>query len=394
MRARTLSRLITPCSLVAALAAVCALLLPAPAPAAVGTTCGSRDARLEPAAGVYFGASIDWSTDTIARYARRVGRRPATAVYFTDVPMSPRQARFLDKAVAQVRDDGGLLLLTLEPRRGLSRVTRAVARSLAIRVARYERSGVPVMVRFAHEMNGSWYPWAQRPAEYVTTFRRVASELHRRTRQAAMLWAPNYGGGYPFAGGRYQAAAGSADARALDTNGDGIVTQTDDPYSPFYPGDRYVDWVGMTLYHFGNTYPWGENEVPEAGKFAALLTGSYRGLNGDETAVPDFYRDWAVRHRKPLAIPETGALYAPGRGGAGQLAVKRAWWSQAFSAEVRRRFPRLRMLNWFEWDKHEVEINGRVDWTATTSPAVRSAFRRALPSWLRFADALAPCRRG
>jgi len=42
------------------------------------------------------------------------------------------------------------------------------------------------------------------------------------------------------------------------------------------------------------------------------------------------------------------------------------------------------MINWFEWDKYEVEVHARVDWTATKVPAVRTAFTAQLPRWLRF----------
>ena len=31
--------------------------------------------------------------------------------------------------------------------------------------------------------------------------------------------------------------------RALDTNGNGRLDNEDDPYSPYYPGDAWVDWV-------------------------------------------------------------------------------------------------------------------------------------------------------
>ena len=55
----------------------------------------------------------------------------------------------------------------------------------------------------------------------------------------------------------------------------------------------------MSLYHWGNTYPWGENAVPEAGKFLARLTGNYKGLNGDDTAVPDLYAVYHQQHGKP-----------------------------------------------------------------------------------------------
>lgn len=37
----------------------------------------------------------------------------------------------------------------------------------------------------------------------------------------------------------------------MDTNSDGKVDMWDDMYTPFYPGDDWVDWVGMSIFHFG-----------------------------------------------------------------------------------------------------------------------------------------------
>jgi hypothetical protein len=42
---------------------------------------------------------------------------------------------------------------------------------------------------------------------------------------------------------------GSADALALATDHDGSLDGTDDSYAPYWPGDRYGDRVGMSLYH-------------------------------------------------------------------------------------------------------------------------------------------------
>lgn len=51
-----------------------------------------------------------------------------------------------------------------------------------------------------------------------------------------MLWNVNNGGGYPFPNGtdiaKYTTAS---DFKLLDTNGDGSITQADDPYAPYYP---------------------------------------------------------------------------------------------------------------------------------------------------------------
>ena len=82
------------------------------------------------------------------------------------------------------------------------------ATDLADRLAAYGADGVPTIVRFAHEMNGSWYPWGQDPAAYVATFRLVADTVHAGAPTGGMLWAPNQGAGYPYAGGRVRGEAG------------------------------------------------------------------------------------------------------------------------------------------------------------------------------------------
>jgi hypothetical protein len=34
----------------------------------------------------------------------------------------------------------------------------------------------------------------------------------------------------------------------MDTNGDGVLDNSDDPFTPYYPGDDMVDWVGISVY--------------------------------------------------------------------------------------------------------------------------------------------------
>jgi hypothetical protein len=96
--------------------------------------------------------------------------------------------------------------------------------------------------------------------------------------------------------------------------------------------------------------------------------------------VPDFYATFADRHGKPLAIVETAALYNTTVGGADELTIKQAWWQQVFAPDVASRFPRLKMLNWFEWRKPEAELGGAtVDWTVTRTPAILAAFQADFP---------------
>jgi hypothetical protein len=369
--------------------------------AAAVTLTGCSSPACDPAAtavpaqpdGVMFGVNLDWGTETLAEYSEAMGSAPAVAVSFSDFPFSAEQRRNVAAAAGQVAAVGGILLLTLEPNEGLDAVTDDALDDLTGVLADANALGTPVVVRFAHEMNGSWYAWGQQPTAYVETFARVADAVHAAP-AAQTMWAPNYGGGYPFSGGRFEASAPGPDRTTLDTDGDGTVGSSDDPYAPYYPGDDAVDWVGMSLYHWGDTYPWGENEVPEAGKFAAQLTGEYVGLNGDDSALPDFYAEYGEKRGKPVAIPETAALFSPGSDGAepaDELAVKQAWWRQVFSADTRERFPLLTMINWFEWEKDEVEVGGVVDWTLSRSDEVREAFLAEKPDWLLGAPGAGSC---
>ncbi|KUG61983.1 hypothetical protein AVL61_02555 [Kocuria rosea subsp. polaris] len=340
--------------------------------------------QLEPETGALYGVNLDWEDRSLADYAERLEHKPAVSVSFTGFPYDEQGAGYLRMAADQIRADGQMMLLTLEPEGGLSEVTEEAAQELAADLAEVNASGVPVIVRFAHEMNGSWYAWGQQPTAYVEAYRRVADGVHEQAPGSAMMWAPNYGGGYPFAGGQYEAEPGTADFAVLDTDGDGVLTMADDAYAPYYPGDDAVDWVGMSLYHWGSAHPWGENELPEDGKFLQQLTGTYAGAGGDDRAVADFYAEYGQRRGKPVAVPETAALYNPAEGGADELAIKQAWWGQVFDESIPENFPQLKMISWFEWDKHEVEIDGPVDWTTTNTPAVRDAFTADLPGWLRW----------
>ena len=47
-------------------------------------------------------------------------------------------------------------------------------------------------VRYAHEMNGVWFPWGQEPSAYRASFAAVAGWFRAASCGAMMLWAPNW----------------------------------------------------------------------------------------------------------------------------------------------------------------------------------------------------------
>jgi hypothetical protein len=332
----------------------------------------------------YFGVQLSWSSDSPAAYAVRLGKTPMVYGDYLTFPMSAGEKLALSQEMNQVAAVQGKFMLTLMPENGLDAITESAVDDLGSSLADYNARGVEVFVRFGHEMNGSWYPWCQRPAAYVKAFRQVADAVHQLAPKSAMVWAPNYGGGYPFPDGGFNAQPGTADFAGLDINKDGVLTMADDPYGPYYPGDAYVDWVGLTLYHWGNSWPWGKNDLPEANEFASQVRGTYKGLLGDQTSVPDFYATYAVGHNKPFTIAETSALYNPGQNGASNYDIKMDWINQVFAPNIATEFPRLKMLLWFEHEKYERDT-GTVSWSITRDPDLLARFHAALPSRLIFA---------
>ena len=355
-------------------------------PASAGAEPLDPPTLVPPHGRAWFGMNLDWANQTVAEVDEALGVTPAVWVQFVRFPLDDGGRANLPGFFEQVGDAGAHGLITLEPHDGLDAVTPEAAADLAaVLEAGWTDHGVATFVRFAHEMNGSWYPWGQQPDAYVAAFRTVA-EAVRAAPASAMVWAPNEGAGYPFSGGPFEAAPGSDERAALDTDGDGDLTGADDPYAPYWPGDEHVDWVGMSLYFWGLEYPWGENELAPPGRFAAQLTGQPTGAHAQDAEVPDFYAEYAEGHDKPMALIETAALYDPDGGGPDEAAVKTAWFEQVFSADTRDRFERIGMLNWFEWRKDEPEVGDVIDWRLASDPELARSLLAGVPAgWLQFA---------
>jgi hypothetical protein len=150
-------------------------------------------------------------------------------------------------------------------------------RSYARAVAVYRG---PVILGFAPEMNGSWYPWGDThvsPAGYIAAWRHVVSVFRGQgARNVTWLWTVNV------------AIIASGNIRS---NGVGAAT-------PWWPGAAWVDWVGVDGYFyrssetfnivFGNTFSQiraltpkpvliSETAVAPAAEKAATIPGLFAG---------------------------------------------------------------------------------------------------------------------
>lgn len=330
--------------------------------------------RLEPGAGCYIGFSLEPGY-TIYDLGRRLGITPAMYNRYFKFPASEADLFPITEFLEEVRSFDGIAMITLEPWNGLETVVETDCIRVAELCASFERAGITgIFIRFAHEMNGNWYPWSQKPVRYKEKFRLLAQIVHARTTHTAMLWAPNNGLGYPF--GTSASTIAAEDLAALDTNHDGGFNQNDDCYEPYYPGDDAVDWVGMTIYSGGE--PWLENKPAAPNTLVRSITGTLHGN------IPNFYSRYsagAVR-RKPMAIPETAAFFDTEKTGATEFEIKQAWWRQVFSSganydsiDLATYYSKVKCVGWFDVLKQEgVAANAWVDWRVTADPEIRAAF--------------------
>jgi hypothetical protein len=226
-------------------------------------------------------------------------------------------------------------------------------------------------------MNGSWRPWGQQPTAYVAAFRTVAAAVHAGAPTASMVWSPVYGSGYPFRRGNGADSeidlSGKRQLAPLDTNRDGRLDEGDDPYGPYYPGDRAVDWVGLFLYRLGQSQGVHRNVLPPPDEVRSRLAErwGYPAPGGGRS----FYDRFAGATH-PLLL-ETGALYNPSLPGARDLRLKQRWWRELFAALPSH--PAIGAISWLELQRREPEVADEpVDWRVSAPAAVARAFRADL----------------
>lgn len=378
--------------LIALLVAVAALLLATPA-APAGA---AEDVPTPDPGSPWFGPGLDWTQDSAAAYAERFGETPSLYSQRVNYPLTDDDTTYLQQFAAQAATQGAVAVVTLEPTVALDELTPADAEDLAAEVATlHDELDQVVLVRFAPEMNGTWYGWGQQPTQYVEAFRTVADAVHAATPYASMVWSPVYGAGYPFG-----AAYGDVDpdregdVEALDTDDNGVLDGADDPYGPYWPGREAVDWVGITFYHFGVDQGREDNDLdpttggetgddelsegfrpdvaPEPGDVEARLDETY-GYGDEGAGRRSFYDRFAERLDLPVLL-ETAALWQPDGEGDPELRIKQGWWRQVFAAA--QDHPLIAGISWLEQKRPEAEVQGDdVDWRATRTERLAEALR-------------------
>jgi len=271
------------------------------------------------------------------------------------------------------------IYLTVYPYGGLN-VSDADLLSLALQVRTYQGSGKTVFLRWAPEFGGDWMTYGLQPTEFVATWIRMHDIIKAEAPDTVLVWSPNTGYSYPY-GATLASVASAADRAALDTNGDGQLTGADDPYAPYYPGDEYVDWIGLSLYYKGPNFV-NQNTNQPAGFIYDIIHGGDPFNRGNGIQV-DWYEEYCVQKpTKACMLSEAGAAWHSdpalvASADNTQVELQRAWWNDGpLNQSFLQEHPRLRAYFQFEYDKFENDggIVDERDYRITNNTEVLAAF--------------------
>lgn len=161
-----------------------------------------------------------------------------------------------------------------------------------------------VYIRLGHEMNGDWYPWGaamgnNSPSDYVNMWKHVKNILDSKKLDAnhvQWVWC------------------------VINVDIGGYSAES------FYPGDDYVNWIGI------DGYNWGNSLSPSSWKTPEQVFGS-------------MIRRMRAMTNKPITIPEVGSTTYTTSGN--NTEAKLQWIDDALKYIVAQN---IKMIVWFNED--------------------------------------------
>jgi hypothetical protein len=299
-----------------------------------GTQLPQATAELLPADKTAFGAfqaGAPWNPDAMSSFETTLGSAPRILNWFQGWTAS--SGTLVDPVMmANVANRGSIPMITWEPWNWvngtydtsvpLRRISSGKYDTYIRRWARDLKAfGKPVFLRFAQEMNGSWYPWCagvngNRASDYVAAWRKCVNIFrNEKAMNVHWVWCPTIVG------------AGST------------------PIASLYPGDSYVDYAGFDGYNGGTALNWGGWLT-----FAQLFANSIFDLRRFTT--------------KPVIICEVGCAETGGD--------KAAWVKDMLTTQLPGPMASdIRAVLWFNQNKE-------ADWRVESSTASLAAFRESL----------------
>jgi hypothetical protein len=253
--------------------------------------------------------------DALHALEERLGYKFPLLLYYTGVIEGARAHPRVGRALKNAFADGRIVELTLQiypARESVSVVFDILNGEYDAFLRDYAgvaaEAGGPILFRFGNEMNGDWCAYSAlntgRDTELFKVLYRYIHGIFREAGAANLLWVWNPNAG-SFPDFKWNDAL------------------------CYYPGDEFVDIVGLTAYNTGTYYPGEDWE-----SFDALYTA--------------LYARYAALFRQPLMITEFASSSVGG---------DKAEWVRRMFARIGD-FDRIRAAVW--WNSRDLDANGDV----------------------------------
>ncbi len=182
----------------------------------------------------------------------------------------------------------------------------------------------PFFLRFGHEMNDPYrYPWGpqnNKPEDFVDAWKHVyhvfdSLDVHN----VIWIWAPHPAYGY---------------------------------FDAFYPGDEYVDYVGIGVLNFGTAATWSKWWT-----FDELFGNNYKQFSA---------------YGKPLMITEFGSLVVGGDRG--------KWFADALR-DIPQKYPQLKSILFFHYPQDKTITSKVVSWYFIEDNHTLDSIKTQISKW-------------
>lgn len=185
--------------------------------------------------------------------------------------------------------------------------------------------GGEILYRPWWEANGTWFAWG-RNVYYIAAWRRLYEKVKLIAPNVKFVYSPNT-----------------------------MWDEASDPALQF-PGEAYVDWVGMDGYNAG-----------------PLKNTSWK--TATQVFKPTYDKLRELAPNKPIMVAETASTEQ----GAPAGTSKAAWITDFLGPVLQEQMPQIKAIVWFNWPISEEGKPPR-DWPIESSAAAQAAFKSAISS--------------
>jgi beta-mannanase len=184
--------------------------------------------------------------------------------------------------------------------------------------------GKPLFIRWGHEMNDpyrySWGPQNNAPEDFIAAWKHVVDYFRANgVNDVIWVWSPHIAYGL---------------------------------FDEYYPGDDYVDWVGVGTLNYGTVAIWSQ-------------WWTFDEIFGNHYAAID-------KFKKPIMATEFGSLAVGG---------DRALWYQDALCKMPEKYPSLKSVLFFHFGNDNTLTNKSLDWYISSDTLITNSIVKCFNSW-------------